>query len=343
MTEVTLDDLSLAYRGADGAAVEALSTCLPSGRLTALLGPSGCGKTTAMKLICGLLQPDRGRVLFGGRDVTRIPTERRGAAMVFQNHLLFEHMSVADNVGFGPRMRGVTRREAAPEIDRMLDLVRLGGMGSRRPAELSGGQQQRVALARALMVKPEVLLLDEPLSSLDAHLRDDMRLMIRDIQRETGVTTLFVTHDQEEAAMVADHVALMLGGRIRQTGAPQDFYARPADREVATFFGGRNFLEGRFRDARFDTPLGALRVGAAPDERARWLTIRPEAVRLGPGENTVEAVVADRIFMGARVRLILDCGGTRLEAFAAPDMAAGLSPGCGVTIHLPPEALWPLS
>ena len=342
MTEVTVKGVSLAYQGAEGRAVADVTMTLPSGQITALLGPSGCGKTTVMKMIAGLLAPDTGDILFDGASVRQVATERRGAVMVFQNNLLFPHMSVADNISFGLRMRGQSRGEVADKVDRMLGLVRLDGFGARRPSELSGGQQQRVALARALIVGPRVLLLDEPLSSLDAHLRDDLRDMIRTLQRETGVTMLFVTHDQEEAAQIADHVTLMFDGRVRQSGQPEDFYARPTSREVAVFFGGRNFIAAHILGQQAETPLGGLSLQSSGRDGPATLTIRPEAIGLGPGPNAVQATVVRRSYLGASVRVDLLAHGQSLTWQGPPQMADDLTEGAEVAVHLPPDALWRL-
>ncbi|MGB1289372.1 MAG: ABC transporter ATP-binding protein, partial [Aggregatilineales bacterium] len=209
MTHVILDKIQKIYPGATIPAVDDFSLDIPSGRLVAFLGPSGCGKTTTLKMIAGLINPTAGRITFDGDDILPIPSEKRGAVMVFQNYLLFPYMSVGDNVGFGLKMRGVDKKTIQKKVQQMLELVKLPDIAKRRPAQLSGGQQQRVALARALITEPRVLLLDEPLSNLDAHLRDEMRELILMIQRDLKVTTVFVTHDQEEAVMLADRIALM--------------------------------------------------------------------------------------------------------------------------------------
>ena len=341
MTHVTLSDLTQTYPGAAAPALDRLNLDIPSGELTALLGPSGCGKTTAMKMIAGLLRPTAGDITFDGRSILRERPEDRGAVMVFQSHLLFPYMSVADNVGFGLRMRKAPRAEIAAQVAAMLKLVRLPDLGHRRPSDLSGGQQQRVALARALIVRPRVLLLDEPLSNLDAHLRIEMRDLIRQIQKDTGITTIFVTHDQEEAVALADRVALILGGRLRQHDLPDAFYRRPADREVAQFFGGRNFLPGKGQQGRFDCALGPLQVPADRRTGAGTLTFRPEAVKLGAGPaNTLQATVRDHIYLGTRTRLKLEVAGVVIDAVLSPDAAEGVGPGDSVPIHLPPASLW---
>jgi ABC-type Fe3+/spermidine/putrescine transport system ATPase subunit len=340
MTEVALQNLSLRYPGAGVATVEDLSITIPSGSLTALLGPSGCGKTTTMKIIAGLLTPDSGSIIFDGQSVLQTPPERRGAVMVFQNHLLFPSMTVAENIGFGLKMRGMPKAEIAARVADMLALVQLPDMGPRRPGDLSGGQQQRVALARALIVQPRVLLLDEPLSNLDAHLRAEMRDLIRSLQQRLGITTLFVTHDQEEAVAMADQIALMLDGKLRQLGAPETFYNRPADRTVATFFGGLNFIAGEVRSQTFASALPALRLPTEIPQGPGILTIRPEAMRLGVGENAVQAKVVNRLFRGTQVRLELLVKDLTLWADLPPDQANGISAGDTISIHLPQSSLW---
>jgi ABC-type Fe3+/spermidine/putrescine transport system ATPase subunit len=341
MTHVLLSQLTKTYPGSVNAALDRLTLDIPSGELTALLGPSGCGKTTTMKMIAGLLGPTSGDITFDGRSILREKPENRGVVMVFQNYLLFPYMSVADNVGFGLRMRKVPKAEIAARVAEMLALVRLPDLGSRRPSELSGGQQQRVALARALIVKPKVLLLDEPLSNLDAHLRIEMRDLIRGIQKDLGITTIFVTHDQEEAVVLADRVALILNGRLRQYDAPDAFYRRPADRDVAQFFGARNFLKGVSSEGVFDCAVGRLTLSAGVPSGPGLLTFRPEAVRIGTaGANDLSATVSDRIYLGTQTRLILAIGGERIEAVLSPDLVEGIGPGDNVAVNLPPQSLW---
>ena len=340
MTHVSIRDLTKTYAGAAQPSVDRLSLEIPSGELTALLGPSGCGKTTTMKMIAGLLEPTSGAIDFDGRSILRDKPESRGVVMVFQNYLLFPYMSVADNVGFGLRMRGLPKAEIAARVSEMLALVRLPDLGRRRPADLSGGQQQRVALARALIVRPKVLLLDEPLSNLDAHLRLEMRDLIRSLQKDLRITTIFVTHDQEEAVVLADRVALILDGRLRQYDRADLFYRRPRDEAVARFFGGQNFVRGEVRGETFEGPLGRLALPPGLTDGHALLTIRPEAIRLGPGPNALEAQVVDRIYLGTQTRLRLRIGEVPLEAVVSPDAAEGVEPGGTMTVHLPPGALW---
>ena len=341
MTRVVVSNLAKTYAGATAPALDDLTLDISSGTLIALLGPSGCGKTTALKLIAGLMEPSRGDIAFDERSILRDRPEDRGTVMVFQNALLFPHMSVADNVGFGLRMRKRPREEIAARVARMLALVKLPDMGLRKPSELSGGQQQRVALARALIVEPKVLLLDEPLSNLDAHLRLEMRDLIRDLHRQLGITTIFVTHDQEEAVVLADRVALILDGRLGQYDAPEQFYKRPATEAVARFFGGRNFLRGEAQGQVFRSSLGSLVLPVGMAQGQGTLTIRPEAVRIGAGSsNTLTAQVTDRIYLGTQTRLKLRLGEIDLEAVLGPDLAEGIMVGQTIQINLPPQSLW---
>lgn len=343
MTQVSLKALSKTFASAAKPAVDHLSLDIPGGALIALLGPSGCGKTTILRMIAGLLAPSSGDITFDHSSVLMLPAERRGAVMVFQNYLLFPHLSVADNIGFGLRMRAVPRPEVQARVARMLQMVQLPDLGHRRPAELSGGQQQRVALARALIVQPRVLLLDEPLSSLDAHLRLEMRDLIRSLQRELGITTIFVTHDQQEAVVLADRIALILEGRLRQFAPAETFYRRPADEGVARFFGGQNFVRGRSEGGRFVSGLGALTLPEGARTGAGLLTFRPESVLIGgKGENTLSARLTQRVFLGTQTRLTFAVGDQAITAMASPDAVEGLAPGDAVAITLPRPALWVL-
>jgi putative spermidine/putrescine transport system ATP-binding protein len=271
------------------------------GETLALLGPSGCGKTTTLRLIAGLEEPDAGgRVLFDGRDVTAVPIERRNVGMVFQSYALFPNMDVAGNVGYGLRVRGVPREQARARVDRLLAMMRIEALAARRIDQLSGGQRQRVALARALAPEPAVLLLDEPLTALDARLRDELRAEIAALLRALRVTAVFVTHDQGEAMGLGDRVAVMQAGRIAQIGTPEDIYHRPANRFVAGFVGTLNLFEGRVAGGVLHLPGGVLPV-ALPDG-ATGLACRPEALRLD-AEGPLAGTVAAAFFQGERTRL----------------------------------------
>jgi ABC-type Fe3+/spermidine/putrescine transport system ATPase subunit len=262
--------------------------------------------------------------------------------MVFQKPLLFPYMSVGDNIGFGLRMRCRPPEEIRSRVDQMLELVQLPGLARRRPGQLSGGQEQRVSLARALVVQPRVLLLDEPLSQLDANLRLEMREAIGEIQRRLRITTVFVTHDQEEATALADRIALMFDGRLAQYDAPRGFYERPASERVARFFGGLNFIPGEKRGDAFVCALGALRLAHSPaPDGAGLLTIRPEAIGVGAeGPNGVRARVVAAAYGGTQMRYRLQAGA--LELHATAPASHSYPPGHELTLTLPPERLWVL-
>ena len=344
MTEVSLSHINKSYDGKT-AVVSDFNLTIPSGQITALLGPSGCGKTTLLKMIAGLLEPTSGDIAFNGRSVLPIPTEKRSAVMVFQNHLLFPHMSVEDNVGFGLRMRGEKKDDIADRVSEMLALVKLPGYENRKPKELSGGQQQRVALARALIVEPEVLLLDEPLSNLDAHLRDEMRELILGIQRQLGITTIIVTHDQEEAVILANQIAMIFEGELQQFGSPIDFYERPLSERVARFFGGVNFLSGEKIENEVITALGVFQTNSCPqDNGSVLLTIRPENVeildQLAP--NSFPAHVLSRMYVGTHTRLKIVPKTTNVPIEIITD-ASGIhtyKETQTVYVHFPPDKIW---
>jgi ABC-type Fe3+/spermidine/putrescine transport system ATPase subunit len=340
VTTVTLERLSKHYDGT--AAVRDLSLEVPAGALVAFLGPSGCGKTTTLKMIAGLITPTSGEVKFDDRPVSGIPAYRRDVAMVFQKPLLFPYMTVGDNVGFGLRMRGEPRGRVHQRVREMLHLVRLPDCESRWPRQLSGGQEQRIALARALVVEPRVLLLDEPLSQLDANLRIEMRELIVRIQRQLGTTTIFVTHDQEEAVMLADRVALIFEGRLQQYDTPRGFYTRPRSARVARFFGGVNFIRGCKDGARVTSALGDFAVTRSDHiaDGPVLMTIRPEAVRFA-GEatgNMVPGVIRSAIYMGTHVRYLIDAAGHDLQALGEP--GTPYDEGRAVSLVLPAEQIW---
>ena len=295
-----------------------LSLLVRRGELMTLLGPSGCGKTTLLNLVAGFLVPDRGEIAIDGQRVTDLPSYRREIGIMFQNYALFPHMNVAANVGYGLKMRRIAKPEIERRVADALALVKLRGMEDRRPRQLSGGQQQRVALARALVIRPKVLLLDEPFSALDKSLRASMQVEIKEIQRKLGVTTIFVTHDQSEALSLSDRVAVIDHGRIRQLGTPDDIYRRPVDRFVASFVGDVNVLHarlGRIDGATAEVALGAARVlvptaplqGAATGD-AVDLFVRPEDLRVAePGMDVAATgVVAAQIYQGGHVDLYVD-------------------------------------
>lgn len=305
--------------------LDAVSARFEDGGFTSLLGPSGSGKTTLLRIVAGFVVPDSGRVRIGNGDVTDMPVWRRRIGMVFQSYALFPHMNVRENVVFGLNRRGIRGEAAAKEVRRVLELVRLTGLEDRRPKQLSGGQQQRVALARAIVTRPDVLLLDEPLSALDRRLRQEMQVELRRIQRESGLTTIFVTHDQEEALTLSDRVAILDNGRIVQEGVPSAIYERPRTRFAAAFLGDANFLTGT-------VVPGGVRVGDAlirtsdplpPEGMSATLAVRPEKLTLhAPGavlglDNRLPARVRSVIYAGAASTYLLDGpDGADLKVFA---------------------------
>lgn len=341
MTRVELRNLHKNYQESAFPAVKQLSLEIPSQKIVALLGPSGSGKTTVLKMIAGLLEPSGGDICFDGKSVMSVPAEKRSAVMVFQNHMLFPYMNVEQNIGFGLKMRGIDASSIRSRVQTMLELVQLPDISKRFPRQLSGGQQQRVALARALIVKPSVLLLDEPLSNLDAHLRDEMRELILSKQRMFGITTVVVTHDQQEATVLADKIALMMGGELKQYSSPEDFYNRPTSEQVARFFGGINFISGELDGNVIHTPIGQLNVCAPINVHDVRLTIRPEQVRFCKGEvqNTAIGVIKARIYMGTYTRYQIVFESVTIEVNS---IEGEYHLGEHVTLYFPPEHLWPI-
>ncbi|RAV18266.1 spermidine/putrescine ABC transporter ATP-binding protein [Mycolicibacterium sp. GF69] len=314
-------------------ALDGLNLHIEPGELVALLGPSGCGKTTALRILAGLDQATSGTVSVGGRDVSAVPANKRDMGMVFQAYSLFPHLTVLENVAFGLKMRRTAKRERLSRAADMLDMVGLSAHTDKYAGELSGGQQQRVALARALAIRPSVLLLDEPLSALDAKVRAQLRDEIRRVQREVGITTLFVTHDQEEALAVADRVAVMSHGKLEQLAPPADLYANPATPFVAEFVGLNNKVpavvsDGRARllDTSVPTLPGSIRSGAG------FAMVRPEAVRLA-ADPAATSTVGSVAFLGAisRVHVTLP-DGTPVSAQMASSAARGFAAGAPVTV-----------
>ena len=323
-------------------ALDRLDLTLEPGQLIALLGPSGCGKTTTLRLLAGLEDADAGRVIVGGRDITRMPANKRDMGMVFQAYSLFPHMTVRQNVAFGLRLRRVGAAERDQRAIEMLELVGLAEHATRYPHQLSGGQQQRVALARALAIEPQVLLLDEPLSALDAKVRAQLRDEIRRIQLEVGITTLFVTHDQEEALAIADRVGVMRDGHLEQLAPPTEVYSRPATSFVAEFVGLTNRLDGEVSGGQV-TVRGCtlpLMESNVPDGRVVAL-VRPEAVTMASHASEessplVGAVIAIT-FLGATSRVTVDLGDARILAQFSTADAAALTAGSRVALTIRPD------
>ena len=328
-----------------------IDLAVETGELMFLLGPSGCGKSTLLRIVAGLIRQDAGSVILGGRDVSALPPESRNTPMVFQNYALWPHLNVAENIEFGLKIKKLPREEIRKTVSEMLEVVGMAEFAKRKVNELSGGQQQRVALARALALKGDILLLDEPLSNLDARLRDLMRAEIRRICKERSLTALYVTHDRREALSVGDRIAVMKDGAILQLDAPRTLYTRPANKFTAAFPGDADFPEAKclgIEDglAVFETPFGKLRVHLegqpvrpAPGSVCT-LMVRPEAVRTGadPADvNAIPCVVRDSVFLGETTGLTLDASGFTLHASesAAPERR----PGDEILCAVPPEAV----
>ena len=329
MSAVSLS--KIVKRFGDYTAVHPMSLDITEGSFVTLLGPSGCGKTTTLRMIAGLLDPTEGEIAINGKRVNDVPIHKRNLGLVFQNYALFPHKTVAENVAFGLNYRNVGKEDATRKVAAALDLVQLPDLGARYPKELSGGQQQRIALARAIVIEPDVLLLDEPLSALDANLREDMRVELKRIQQSIGVTTVFVTHDQTEALAMSDQIIVMSEGRVEQVGAPEDVYNTPATEFVAKFLGASNLLTAQCTDVAgggiaLDLP-GFPRI-AIPKERAPRvsgpgpvrLVIRAEKLHLKPagaaadGDLTVDAIVENVDYQGQSARYFLRVGDHQMQA-----------------------------
>jgi spermidine/putrescine transport system ATP-binding protein len=340
--------VDLVKRFGDVAAVDGISLDIPAGEFFSLLGPSGCGKTTTLRIIGGFERPDAGRILLDGRDMAQTPPHRRPVNTVFQSYALFPHLNVRDNVAFGLRFQNVPKEEAHRQVATVLGLVQLAGFEERRPAQLSGGQQQRVALARALILNPDVLLLDEPLGSLDAKLRKALQLELKSIQEEIGITFVYVTHDQEEALTMSDRLAVMSDGRVVQVGPPREVYEEPADAYVADFLGVSNLMDarglggGRVRVGDVELTAGRGDTDATGDVR---LVIRPERVRVedrgADGANRLPGMVERSVFVGPTVQVIVRLvGGQAIQAVETSGGDAGArSQGDAVAVHLPADDL----
>ncbi|XKE46666.1 ABC transporter ATP-binding protein [Halomonas organivorans] len=332
--------------GRDTVALDGVDLDIRGGEFFTLLGPSGCGKTTLLRILAGLEEPDDGSLVVGGKNVTEVPPHRRSVNTVFQSYALFPHLSVRENLAFGLKMRGVPAAERDAKVDEIAGFIQLGDLVERRVDQLSGGQRQRIALARALVCEPDVLLLDEPLSALDAGLRSQLQVELLRVQKRLGMTFVFVTHDQQEAMVMSDRIAVLNGGNIQQVGAPREVYERPVNAFVARFMGHDNLYAIRARQGdRLTTALGTLTTEEAGE--GELLLIRPETLDVLPGEvegpNHLQARVAERLYRGSHAEFRLEIGDTSLQATVnnrgrhLPDV------GDRVTVVVAPEDLVTLS
>lgn len=338
MAEIRVEGLAKTYGAAR--ALDDVSLTFPDGGFFGLLGPSGSGKTTLLRAIAGFVRPDRGCVHIGDRDVTAIPVEDRQIGMVFQNYALFPNMTVAENVAFGLAVRGASRDEQAARVAEALDLVQLGAYAARKPSQLSGGQRQRVAMARAIAPRPRLLLLDEPLSALDKALRVDMQIELKRIQREVGITTIFVTHDQEEALSLSDSIGILKDGRLIRHGPPRDVYHSPGDAFTARFLGEANILSGTVEAAGLRLADGTLVPGTTPQ-----IAVRPEALQLAvaPSAQAIRARLVSRVFGGAMGTVVLDWQGQTLKATGRDADFAHLPEAGEIWVTWAPDQALPLA
>ena len=348
MAGVTLEHVTKRFDNV--VALERVDLQVEEGEFFFLLGPSGCGKTTLLRILAGFYTPEGGRVFFGDRDVTHVPPHERNTGMVFQNYALWPHMTVWKNVEYGLTMRNMSQHERDEKVRRALDMVQMGGYAERSPNQLSGGQQQRVALARALVIEPGVVLMDEPLSNLDARLRLEMREQLQELQRALGVTVIYVTHDQKEALAMGDRVAVMQMGKVAQIGTPRDVYALPATRFVADFIGEINLISGEVVDAealRVSTSLGDLRAGhgyedVRKDDRV-LCAVRPEALAFLEGEppgnsNVIAGQVRHVIYLGEVEQYIVELmDGTQVKLVEYDPAEQRAKPGDSVRLCFAPE------
>ncbi len=349
MIPIHLEGLSKTYgEQQDAAPTVTVDITVGAGEFFTLLGPSGCGKSTLLRMIAGFVSPSAGAIRFGEKDVTRTPAHRRGIGMVFQNYALFPHLSVADNVAYGLKLRRIGGSQRRVRVEKALERVGLAGYGERRIDQLSGGQQQRVALARAIVIEPEVLLLDEPLSNLDAKLREETRMQIREVQKAAATTAVYVTHDQAEAMAMSDRIAVLADGRAHQVDTPRRIYSEPATAFVARFIGRSNVVPATVRDVAGDTAV--VRVGDAdlvvrrdPDTAVGAgqqveISLRPEVLHVaGEAEAALHGVVVSKEFLGATAMLEVDVAGATV-AVSTPDV--DVDTGARVGLVVDPRAGW---
>ena len=338
----------------DVLSVNDLDLAIKSGEFFTFLGPSGCGKTTTLRMVAGFYYPTTGKIYFDQHDVTTLQPNKRNIGMVFQNYALFPHMTVDENIAFGLEVRKLTKKQIHEKVDRIRSLVHLGPYGKRKINELSGGQQQRVALARALVIEPDILLLDEPLSNLDAKLREETRIEIKRIQSELGVTTIYVTHDQTEAMTMSDRIMVMENGHVKQIGTPQEIYHRPNNRFVATFIGETNMLPMTVQHIEDDvmtvTNENGLIFKGLKENCAQnlsvtkgdsvYVSIRPEAFEIGQGENTITGTIELIEYTGLSINYLINVNGSTLKAMILSRGTAIKEVGDHIELHIPPRNLY---
>jgi len=325
----------------DHEVLRGISMDIPDGEFVTLLGPSGCGKTTLLRIVAGFEIADRGTVMLGGVNIARLPPHKRPVNTVFQNYAIFPHLSVYDNVAFGLRSHKVNESEIRQKVTSMMDLIRIGDLSHRHPSTLSGGQRQRVALARALVNEPDVLLLDEPLSAIDASLRHDLQAELKSLQRRTTITFILVTHDQDEAIAVSDRIMVMKDGQIEQQGSPEDVYERPVSRFVAEFLGHANILHAtRAGNLIAETSIGKLILPNDPAWTSGTIAIRPEDIEVresGDATNSLPGVIQERLFRGDHWELRVDLRGQIIRVITEPDQVHEI--GSPVFLEMPPDDL----
>lgn len=325
-------------------AVHETSLTIPQGKFVCLLGPSGCGKTTLLRMIAGLEAATAGRILLDGDDVTRIPTHKRDFGMVFQNLALFPHLTVGENIAYPLRIRGVSKADCFAAVKRLLDLVQLPDMAGRPVSKLSGGQKQRVAIARALALEPKLFLLDEPLSALDAKLRESMQIELKQLQQKLGITTIVVTHDQREAMTMADLVVVMSQGKVHQVAPPVEIYRKPKDAFVADFIGSTNLISGRISGSgELAVPGGTLLADDLPATGDVTLSVRPENIRVtaGSGDNTPGCLAGEVSYirdLGASIEMYLSVAGQQITAITTPSDRPDIAAGDAVSLNFPKDA-----
>ncbi len=344
-SEAFLSLRGLTKRYGDFVAVDNVNLDVPRGELVAFLGPSGCGKTTSLRMVAGLTPQTNGRVVVDGHNLTGVPAYKRDMGLVFQSYALFPHMTVEKNIAFGLEMRGADRDEIATRVRDAVALVHLGGLEKRRPTELSGGQQQRVALARALVIRPSILLLDEPLSNLDAKLRDEMRNEIRDIQKRLGITAVFVTHDQSEALTMCDKVVVMNLGKLEQVGTPTELYEKPHTAFVAGFVGRMNRIRAQARNGNVEFAGQRIAVPGGLDGAADVM-VRPHRITIGPvgpseERYQVAGTIARAIFIGDILQYDVDVAGQIVSVeLSTRGSESLLAPGASVTLSWRPQDVY---